>query len=416
MGFFAIFFSVSIVVIQCTSLLLNRDAHEWTFFLMKKTPDVSYLKEVNKYLENSKNDISRQDFDRLMLSMGTPHATFSYSLDKLSTNKIPQQNFSVKNKFNNVINTSIYQFDSSLSSQAQTACIQTTYKKNEKKLPTYCILNMHSREVMSNILRPLNPHLLLLVLSVVHCIFCISKVKKTIWSTLVFHSKENAVVNFENQKMGIEHPNTISLPINASIFYVVLIAVFIIEYNRNTVLVEYPTIIIALAPILSSLWFIYWQSTHTEDHDWFVFHYLQTIVIPVAVLTFCIVGTRFWTDVLYHIVLLSCANHALYVSITSQDVISIKLSQIICVSAPLLSLYLAWTQWGGMESWKYTLGLMGSSVLLTFVLYPFFFMLDAQDHRMKLFGKVSLLLCSSAIISLVVNLGMFYEHPSSLVT
>jgi hypothetical protein len=412
MGFFAIFFSVSIVVIQCTSLLLNRDAHEWTFFLMKKTPDVEYLKQVNQYLENSKNNNSH-NFDRLALAMGTPHATFSYSLDDLSKFKSPQQNFSLKNKYNNVINTSIYQFDSSLSSQAQTACIQSTFQNKGNQLPTYCILNMHSREIMTNILRPINPHLLLLVLSIIHCIFCISKVKKTIWSTLVLHSKQNVMGNVQEEKMGIEHPNTISLPVNASIFYILLLVVFIIEYNRNTVLVEYTTIILALVPILSSMWFVYWHSSSlAEDHDWFVFQYLQTIVIPVAVLTFCIVGTRFWTDVLYHIVLLTCANHALYVSISSQDVVSVKLSQIICVAAPILSLYLAWIQWGGMESWKYTMGLMGSSVLLIFLFYPFFFMLDTQNHRMKLFSKISLLLCSSAIISLVVNLGMFYERPS----
>jgi hypothetical protein len=221
------------------------------------------------------------------------------------------------------------------------------------------------------------------------------------------------VGNVQEEKMGIEHPNTISLPVNASIFYILLLVVFIIEYNRNAILVEYTTIILALVPILSSMWFVYWHSSSlAEDHDWFVFQYLQTIVIPVAVLTFCIVGTRFWTDVLYHIVLLTCANHALYVSISSQDVVSVKLSQIICVAAPILSLYLAWIQWGGMESWKYTMGLMGSSVLLIFLFYPFFFMLDTQNHRMKLFSKISLLLCSSAIISLVVNLGMFYERPS----
>lgn len=407
MGFFAIFFSVSIVVIQCTSLLLNRDAHEWTFYLMKKTPDVPFLKEVNHLLQNSQNGDAR-DFDRLVSAMGPPHPTFSYSLSELGKQGGLQQNFSLRNKYDNIINTSIYRFDSSLSSKAQAACIQSTYENKNKNLPTYCILNMHSREIMTNVLRPINPHLLLLVLSIIHCIFCISKVKKTIWSTIVFHSKSNAYVNVQEPKLGIEHPNTISLPINASLFYILTLVVFIIEGNRNSVLVEYPTIILALVPILSNVWFIYWQISSEENHAWFVFSYIQTVVIPVAVLTFCIVGTRFWTDVLYHIVLLSCANHALYVSISSQDVVSVKLSQIICVSAPVLSLYLAWNQWGGMESWKYTMGLMGSSVLLTFLLYPIFFM--TQNNGMKLFSKVLLLLCSSALISLVVNLGMFYEH------
>ena len=95
MGFFAIIFSIVIILIQTTSLLLNRDAHHWNFSLLKKTINTTFLKDMNEYFKN-KNE-QRTSLDLL--------ENFPYHANKINATEIVPTNY---NRYQNVLNTTIY--------------------------------------------------------------------------------------------------------------------------------------------------------------------------------------------------------------------------------------------------------------------------------------------------------------------
>jgi len=401
MGFFAVIFSLIIVIIQSTSILVGREAHEWTFPLLKNTPNISYLKMINHLFSNTHNT----------------------SLHPLDSNAIYHKDFSNQFNFQHDIianasavndtsdepyfDITLYIFNATTSSRGQALCLQSAWKDHSKtSFPIYCLLNSHLRYEIQRVLAEFNPHLILFTLSVIHAIFCIARVKRTVWSTLAN----------TNVKLGLEQPHTISLPISTGVLYVFLIILFIIEGTKKSELVEYPTIILSIILLLSAVWFVYQFATRQDDYVWYNVFHMQLVGVPIAVLAIAVVGSRFWTDIVTHLALLTIATNIFGMSIHCSDEISKKVCEIIYVFLPIFCVYLAHLQWGNYDNWKYVIGLMGCASLLPFIVYPFFIQSmkresdeETKEKRMKYFGKFSVLASSAALLSLVVNLAMFYE-------
>lgn len=410
MGFFAAMFSIIIVIIQTTSILMNRKAHEWTFPLLEATPNTTYLSQINNMFLGGNTS-----------ALDNRYYFFSDSnvLDDMIFN-----NKSQPHNYHRQLDSSIdmYLFNSTLSSKNQAVCIRTAWANGGHSFPTHCLMNTHMRQNINSILQSLNPHLLLLTICTIHAIMCISKLQKSIvWTKNEYSSAIE--YGLQNQQVGIEHPRSISLPMSASFLIVLLIIVYIIEGTKtsSTQLVQYPTIVLTIFFLFQIAYFIYKHisqqksiSSQKENFLFFNICHLQCVAIPTAVLSITIVGARFWTDVLYSVVLLVVASHAFYISNESSDIISKKLSQMIYIASPTLCLYLAFMEWGGFDNWRYVIGLMGCTCLTPFFYFPFFLMtayLDAEqkEKKLKYLSKISLLTSSAALMSLVVNLGMFYD-------
>jgi len=406
MGFFAVIFSLIIVIIQTTSILMGRGAHEWTLPLLQVKPNTTYISELNWMFENYDN--------KTLPFMSLVPPAYDANNSMLWLQSMVQ----------NAANSMMYNF-------TQENCVQRallSQQASTRRFPVQCLVNMHQRQEIKRLVsEEFNPHLILLTLCVTHAIFCVSKLKKTIWSTTLTPFGGAA-------KVGIQHPHSISLPLTAIIMYILLAVVFIIEGTRNnkgTELVQYPTILFAVAEAIGTVWFIYFfmksQSKNasqdeqqaaaeatSESSHWFNANHLQFVGIPTALLTLVIIGIRFWNDALTHLVFLSVACNAVYLDLKIQDLyITKKVLQLLYVGLPIYCIYTAHIQWGDSDNWRYVVGLMGCAAITPFWIHPWINTSSGGEGSYVLLpkhlSKYSMFAASASLLSLVINLAMFLD-------
>lgn len=456
MGFFAVIFSLVIVTIQMTSILMDRKAHKWTFPLLSMTPNTTYLSELNTLFES--NPINRLRF--INTHEGNQLNSYNNAFNLLNKSENYTSSSTARHdkiSYNGFVDIDLVLYNESKSAMAQAVCLKTawTQKKvagsNNDSFPRYCMFNTHLRQEIKPIMKDFNPHLILLTLCIVHSIFCIARIKRTVWSTANLPSAlpsqlgsflpRYGIAASTATRVGIEHPHVISPLMSIVVLGILLIIVFIIEGTRKSELVEYPTILVVILEMLAAIWFIIWlpfisssssengnnessivvdptttaeQQQNEHKANWMNFYHLQLVAVPVAVLSIVTVGARFWTDALFHFVFLSVACNALYLERELIDnVISRKLLQLIYVLLPIFCLYMAHMQWGYFDNWRYVIGLMGSFSVIPFFIHPW---IGGGSEKLKGFvsknkyiGKLTNFASTAALLSLVVNLAMFYD-------
>jgi hypothetical protein len=381
MGMFAVIFSIVIVIIQTSSILMDRSAHDWSYPLLKVSPNSTYLAEVNKlfHSKSQSNSTALLDFVQGIV----PHV----KKDQLTQN-------------DSIVTVDLYaEHLSSLDTQA--ACLHAAWKNTPalSKFPTFCLFNIHTKQKIDSILADFNPHLMLLVLAVLHSTLIMSKMNKIVWTTLKPGS---------NTSFDFENPHKFSVPISFAAFCLVIIIVYVIVDGRKHDLVQYPTIIATVILLMLGIWFLVREKAFKDDHLWFCVFHLHLVSIPTAVLAISLVGSRFWTDIVAHIVLLSVAANVLILEKRASDLISRKLCQLLYFFIPLFCLYMAHLQWGANDNWKYSIGIMGSASLLPFFIFPVFINDENDsDKSYKHLSKIILFTSSGALVSLIINLAMF---------
>lgn len=387
MGLFAVIFSVVIVIIQTSSILMERAAHDWSYPLLKVSSNTTYLREVN-HLFHSKANHSASQSTQDLVNLVQGHG-LSHHLENLERNHSNSAEISYLTR----------SFSEHPSIEAQALCLRgawTSLKFNTSSFPTFCLFNIHTKQKIESILADFNPHLILLILTVLHSTLTMAKMNKLVWST----SKTFESYNFEN-------PHKLSVPVSFAAYCLLVIIVYVIVDGRNKNLMQYPTIILTIVLLVCGIWFIVREKHFQEDHGWFCTFYLHLVSIPTAVLSISLVGSRFWTDVVIHCILLCVAANILALERKVTDFISKKLCTLLYFFIPLFCLYMAHLQWGSNDNWKYSIGIMGCASLLPFFVYPIF-MTQEYEKRDKHLSKIILFTSSGALVSLVINLAMFH--------
>lgn len=417
MGFFAVIFSLIIVIIQTTSILMGREAHEWTLPLLQVTPNTTYISQLNSLFENLDVPLNESAFPLLPLLN-----------DPTDSNSSQPAQQDIQLWLQSIATATL----DAVHNLTQESCVQHALLSHnhgpKKQFPVECLINTHQKQEIKRLVNEeFNPHLILLTLCVTHAIFCISKIKKTVWST--------TTTAYGISPIGIQHPHSISLPLSATILYILLIIVFIIEgtrKNQGAELVQYPTILFAVVEMIGTSWFVYFmikqnnkilapQEEPGEDvatsqesgSHWFNSNHLQFVGIPTALLAMVVVGIRFWNDALTHLVFLSVACNALYLDLKIQDLyITKKILQLLYIALPIYSIYTAHIQWGDSDNWRYVIGVMGIAAITPFWMHPW---VNAESESNsanyillpKHLSKYSMFASSAALLSLVINLAMF---------
>jgi hypothetical protein len=367
MGLFVVIFSIAVVIIQATSMLLGRSAHNWTFSLLESTPNTTSLTELQM-------------------------------LFKTLSPLYSEINKTAENNYNSTLQ--LYLESASDSVRAQASCIQLAwqYLTPPLNIPTYCMFNRHSNQEILPILQSWNPHLILLTLCCIHSVFCISMTHQS--------SKDNG------SQSNNSPPKRLIIPLSyATGIYVLLIGIISIMQGLNNVdLVQYPTMILMITLIVFCILFVVRFPSHDHDFSWGISNHLQIVAVPLAVLAISTMGVRIWNDVLGHIVILSAAVNCLWLQCQTKHMAAQRISHILTVALPSLSLYLAHVQWGQYDDWRYVIGTMACASLAPFYLITILFHTGADIEKRKnekYFSKISLLCSSAAILSLVVNLALF---------
>jgi len=401
MGLFAVIFSVIIVILQTSSVLMGRSAHEWSYPLLKVSPNTTYLAEVNKLFDSDTRQHKASNDSAVAAGNVLEHLiegeapTSHIALAALPETWDPQINLSIHLYFQNA----------SHAMESQAACLQAAWRNEHvSKFPTFCLFNIHTKQKIESILEDFNPHLILLILAILHSTLTMAKMNKLVWSSTKDEFKSG------NQPQLFQNPHQLSVPVSFAAYCLLVVIVYVIVNGRNSHLMQYPTIFVTIILLLFGVWFIVREKKFADNHLWFSMFYLHLVSVPTAVLSISLVGSRFWTDIVTHGLLLSVATNGLFLERNAKDFISQKLSQIIYFVIPLFSLYTAILQWGQNDNWKYTIGLMGCSSLLPFFIFPVFLgSMEDQEKKYKYLSKMVLFTSSGALISLIINLAMFYD-------
>jgi len=395
MGLFAIFFSIVIVIIQATSLLLQREAHQWTFSLVRNEPNLSHVQRYNELFVLSNVSTFEHANSGLVDEAQLKAFVFSYEGYEASAE---DANGTVRYSATN----------------RQIACMQTHWKQSApgSKIPTHCFFNTHFNQKIEPILKAFNPHIILFVLCCIHATFCISKLKSISKSST---TKTYPTKRYESEEDELNRdakvPFYLSLNYASFLMLVLIVAVFAVQGVENSELVEYPTIVTSVILLLSGIWYVANFPKHREDYEWINAFHLQVTAVPIAILVIATLGTRIWSDVVAHAVIMTAAVNILWLENQLAHRACRRFCQLVCIFLPCFSLYLAYMQWGQFDNWKYAVALMAYACFAPFIIYPIVSSSKSGETELKTksFGKMTLFFTSASLISVVVNFAMFVE-------
>ena len=373
MGQFVVAFCFIIVILQATSLLLERPASTWSFWLVSAFPNtLTYLQTTGT--NNTTTGAAGYVWKGvdIMFKTPTPPPTTT---------------------FNQLNGLSVWW---SAPSAQQIACL-TTRPTTALQLPIHCILRAHSTQFINPALRPWNPHIILLTLCCIQLVICISKTQ---------HSRE------QKQDMGsIPKDRNLHVPLGYALGLLTLLIMIILILTglNNSSLVEYTTILTITVLLLWCAWYCWDFNEFADNGDWSLNMHMQLVSVPLAVLSIATMGARLWTDVLTHHVLLSAATNCLWLQNNLAYPWAAQLSRIATILLPSVSLGLAHMQWGSTDDWKYAVALMGCAGLLP--LFIFTILVNSSEKATSRNDKIRLrmahLCTAAALLSLVVNLAVF---------
>ena len=240
------------------------------------------------------------------------------------------------------------------------------------------------RASLSPVLAPWNPHLLLLALCCLQCLFALGRVNQ--------RHRESAV----------------SLAGAGAVLTIVLLAAAILQGVHSSDLVHYPTMLVVGALWLHGLWFVTDATAAVDSSDpYTLFHnYTRAVAVPLAVLTGMIFGTRVWADALTHWVLLQIAATVGWMQLSSSQP-PLLLRRVVAVLFLLLPTGLAATSTGHDDAWRYIAILAGSTGLLPLLAVSTVMQPSPASPPPNAIAGYVLLANNAALIALVATLANF---------
>ena len=285
-------------------------------------------------------------------------------------------------------------------SQRQIACITSPnsstslLNNNNAPPPIHCILRTHATQFIHTILKPWNPHAILLTLCCMQLLICVSKTQ---------HSREL------KQELGsIPKNRDLHVPLGYALglLGILITVILILTGLKDSTLVEYPTILAILLLFEECARYCWNFSQHADDGRWNLAFHMQLVSVPLAVLSITTMGARLWTDVLTHIVLLSAAVNCLWLQTSLSRPWSVQLCRLVTIFLPTLSISLAHMQWGSPnDGSRYAIALMGCAGLLPLYIFTVLLVDAGRGDKIKL--RMAHLCTAAALLSLVTNLAVF---------
>ena len=351
MGLFLVSMAISILVVQATLILSNREPNQWVFLLLQ--PQSSAFENTT---ENYHGD------------MKTPF----------------------------------------------TECIEMV-KANGKDNFDICRLWYHNRQENASIFNDAtwNPHIILLVISSIHFIFCFSNAKQ--------HYTDSSKSNEFSSRI-YQFPSSVCL----CILFLTCLVVALVSSNRNHSLEPYkeifdtPSILVSVFLFIAASWFLKIKNDYTKSQllieknsniihqNWVLVYQLQFIGVPLTTLMISVMGVRIFTDIITHIVLLSVSVNTLWLyntivlSDTSSDLL-LTITRMFTVSMPLFSITMAQTQWGGANTWQHLTAYMAFVSLAPVFLFPF---LSSHEYGKKILLRLGSYCTTAALGCTVINLAL----------
>jgi hypothetical protein len=192
---------------------------------------------------------------------------------------------------------------------------------------------------LTPVLAPWNPHLIILALSSLQCLFALARV--------------NARYSAQQQA----HP----IPISGAgvVLSIILLAASILQGVHSSDLVHYPTMLVVAGLWFYGLWFV--VSSHGLSPVTLFHDYTRTVSIPTAVIAGMVFGSRMWADALSHWVLLQIAATVGWCLLMSSGGV---LKRTVVAAFVLMPTLVVVSSTGRDDQWRYASILVSSVGLL----------------------------------------------------
>ena len=270
--------------------------------------------------------------------------------------------------------------------------------------PIDCVW-LHGDEEMTTVLEPFNPHIILLAITCMHSLVCLSGAKRK--SELLGTAALSASSSWDAMAYRLLQ----LIPLKAAIVLLAVLTLIVSVLNglSHDDLMQYPTIITVVFLFLGGGIYAYFFDTFNEDLDWTLAFHMQLVGIPLTVVITAAMGVRFWIDVLTHTVLLAAAVSCMWIQFAPNLDSSTQLAaRFLTVALPTFSLCVTQQEWG-TDSWQHVVALMASTSLAP--LYILTLYQPPENEKDAIRAKVRRLrvihlFTSGALLSTIVNLAM----------
>ena len=428
MGLFVIIFSIAVVIIQATSMLLGRDANKWSFWLLESSPNITHIPDIDLIFKAINDDYKSYNNNMPYIEQTT---NVSNNMSHTQNNSNHNNNINSTLSADSTLQLIFYLFGNGSASKEMLFCIQSSWTNiKSHSFPVNCFFNNHFEQAITTVVEPWNPHLILLTLCCIQTIVCISRIQHKRETILIASKNSSSGTNNEtsssNNSSYVPYYNHLHLPLSYAVVIVTLLIsiIAILQGLKDVNLVQYPTIITMVLLLGGCIWYIILFDKFGHDITWAISFHLQLVSVPLAVLAIATMGARMWVDVLGHIMLLSSAVNCMWLQSTTQNISARRVSHLLTIFLPTLSIYLAHMQWGPFDDWRYVIAMMACGSLAPLYFMAILFNTPDNDFSQgksngvksyssdtisqnKIFNKITFLCTNAALLSMVVNLALF---------
>lgn len=364
----------AIVVLQTTLILSNREPNLWVFSLLQKKKSLPSWGNLST-LFHSPSLLTRDN------------STFdAFILPELHSEK----------------------------GMPLVECVHEGWLQGDP-IPDYCRFWYHASQEITSIFEGAtwNPHLILLALACLHLLVTFSLAQNQ--HLLKLH-KHNLKGTANDTAAAANRMYSVPLSLCLCILAMLWLITALIAANRSlyahgdkgTSILDTPTILVAILLLISAAWLVnvhhhYQNSASSSDsssttapqnrevyyHLWIQTFQLQMVSIPLSVLMISVMGVRIYTHIIMHVVLLTVAVNSLWIERQlslnpepqayayqkNQENTTMTMMLFFCLKSlvmgiPLLSMFMAQSQWGGSNTWQQISVFMAFFSLAPLLIFP----------------------------------------------
>jgi hypothetical protein len=415
MGLFTLLVSAILVIVQFTSIILDRSETTWGFYFLHARPDVAYWRAALDRILSSNATAPSHLLTATTSNFYWVHGLHASNTSKNTTNSSANSSVAhwpplarangtwhhrnIDINSSSMITTSINLTKITGKRSGILLCLQAAAMDDTLLLAAeapprrayQCLLRSHTPQIGVDVLDIFNPHLMLLAICCLQFLVCLGRVE---------YKRVHAVPTVDD----LVRLTSLHMPLwgTGVIMLLLLLSACALQIVHSADLLRYPTILFLVTWIILAGIYVHTHGADEADLPWELAFHLQAVAVPTALLAYAVFGTRLWADLLSQALLLSAAVNLLWLQLHNHT--PIWLARVMIVSLLAISLHAMQLQFGPFDTWRYAITFMACLGLA-----PLFFLsLTTADsttwQTRKQYHSFSLMASNAALLCLIVSL------------
>jgi hypothetical protein len=327
MGLFTFCVSATLVILQATTILLDRPESAWTFNLVHVSMDVHEWKpSLDRILSSGDPLLSPEESSDGGSGAG---ANRTLLIAKQAGPLLCLQAVSER-----LLQGSKSQNAGSVNASDPVAIL------HRARLAYGCILHSPPPRAPSEVLDAFNPHLLLLTLCCMQLMVALGRID---------YAHDHAPTPASIMLMALNIP----LYSAGVALCLLLLAACAVQGVHDASLLRYPTLLVIALYVAMGAVYALAVPQHNPDFAWELIFHLQAVAVPTAVLAFAVYGTRQWTDLFCYILVLCAAVNLLWLQLQADEHAPVLVVRLVILGLLATVLHTVHVSFGPYDDWRY---------------------------------------------------------------